>query len=137
MGIYPNLLKGLEIFRPHQVYQTDIITYLRTLHGFMYLVALIDVYSRYIVGWRLSNTLSSSSCLKALEDALVFYPCPDILHSDQGGQFTSHGWINTLQTHQIQISMSGQGRSCDNTKIERLWRTLKMNTYLCNHHKRT
>lgn len=122
--IYPNLLKGLEIIRPHQVYQTD-ITYLRTLHGFMYLVAIIDAYSRYIVSWRLSNTLSRASCLKALEDALGFYPCLDILHSDQGCQFTSHDWIKTLQAHQIQVSMSGQGKSCDNAKIERLWRTLK------------
>ena len=98
--IYPNLLKGLKIIRSHQVYQTN-ITYLRTLHGFMYLVALIDAYSRYIVGWRLSNTLSRASCLKALEDALAFYPYPDILHSDQGCQFTSQEWRHTLQKHDI------------------------------------
>ena len=122
--VYPNLLKGLEIVRPHQVYQTD-ITYLRTWHGFMYLIALMDAYSRYIVGWRLSNTLSTPPCLKALEDALAFYPWPAILHSDQGCQFTSQDWIKMLKAHQIQISMSGQGRSCDNAKIERLWRTLK------------
>lgn len=122
--IYPNLLKNTLINSPFQAYQTD-ITYIRTIYGFMYLTALIDSYSRYVVSWRLSNSLSSNSCLDALTDALSFYPLPLIVHSDRGSQFTSQEWAHTLTQHNISISMSGQGKSNQNAKIERLWRTLK------------
>ena len=122
--IYPNLLKDIKIIRPYQAYQTD-ITYIRTFYGFMYLVALIDSFSRYILSWRLSNSLSTESCLEALTDALTFFPLPDITHSDQGCQYTSHAWIDLLILHKVKISMSGQGNSNENGKVERLWRTLK------------
>lgn len=112
------------MIKPHQVWQVD-ITYLRTDHGFLYLTALIDVYSQYVVGWSLSNTLDPTSCLDALEKAIWDHGLPHIINSDQGSQFTSQVWIKTLESHGIHISMSGSGRSIDNAYIERLWRTLK------------
>ena len=123
-SVYPYLLKALRITKPHQVWQVD-ITYLRTPHGFMYLTALIDVYSRCVVGWNLSNTLDTTSCLLALERARWDHGTPEIINSDQGAQFTSTAWIQKLQSLGIHISMSGAGRSNDNAYIERLWRTLK------------
>jgi putative transposase len=122
--VYPYLLSGLEVAKPHRVWQVD-ITYLRTNNGFMYLVALIDVYSRLVVGWRLSNSLCTTSCLSALNDAICKYGKPDIINSDQGSQFTSEAWIQELQKHGIKISMTGKGRSNDNANIERLWRSFK------------
>jgi putative transposase len=123
-SIHPYLLRDMNITHPHQVWQTD-ITYLRTPHGFMYLNAFIDVYSRTIVGWNLSNTLDTSSCLVALERAMAAYGVPEIINTDQGGQYTSHEWISRLQEYGIRISMNGVGRSNDNAHIERLWRTIK------------
>ncbi|WP_230390157.1 IS3 family transposase [Piscirickettsia salmonis] len=106
--IYDCLLDGLHIVRPNQVWQVD-ITYIRTRKGFAYLTALIDVYSRYIVGWALSNTMEVSFCLEALNQALE-QGQPEIINSDQGRQFTGNGWINTLKNRKIKISMTGKGR---------------------------
>ena len=122
--VYPYLLSGLTLNKPHLVWQVD-ITYLRTNHGFMYLVALIDLYSRLIVGWRLSNSLCTASCLDSLSDAIFRYGKPDIINSDQGSQFTSEAWIQELQKHGIKVSMTGKRRCNDNANIERLWRSFK------------
>lgn len=121
---YPYLLSNSLIVQPHIVWQID-ITYLRTPHGFIYLTALIDVHSRYVVGYCLSNTLDTENCLLALERAIITHGVPVIINSDQGTQFTSDLWINTLTKYGIRISMCGKGRSNDNAFIERLWRTLK------------
>lgn len=120
----PYLLNSLQIGKPHQAWQVD-ITYLRTEQGFMYLTALIDVYSRFVVGYSLSNTLDTHSCIRALEDARITYQIPEIINSDQGSQFTSQEWLQGLEVLGIRVSMSGSGRSNDNAHIERLWRTLK------------
>jgi putative transposase len=121
---YPYLLNnGLTLY-PHRVWQVD-ITYLKTPYGFIYLTALIDVYSRYVVGHCLSSTLDTESCVLALERAILSHGIPTIINSDQGSQFTSDLWINALIKYGILISMCGKGRSNDNAFIERLWRTLK------------
>lgn len=122
--VYPSRLKTVQMQSPHQVWQVD-ITYLRTESGFIYMTALIDVYSRMVVAWGLSNTLDRECCIRVLECGLHNYGRPGIVNSDQGCQFTSQDWVNTLGDQGIQISMSGQGRSNDNAYIERLWRTLK------------
>ena len=122
--VHPYLLKGLAITSMHQVWQID-ITYIRTEKGFMYLSALIDVYSRLVVGWDLSNNLSVDSCKNSLLAAIAEHGTPGIVNSDQGSQFTSNEWINLLQAKEITISMTGKGRCNDNAYIERLWRTLK------------
>lgn len=122
--IYPYLLADLVINKANQVLQVD-ITYLRTDCGFMYLVALIDVYSRMVMGWRLSNDLCVSSCIDALEDVILHYNKPKIINSDQGSQFTSDAWVSTLLKYNIAISMTGKGRCNDNANIERLWRAFK------------
>ncbi|XWN35704.1 MAG: IS3 family transposase [Roseivirga sp.] len=121
---YPYLLSGLRISSPNQVWQVE-ITYLPTRVGFVYLIALIDVYSRFIVGARLSNTLCSHSCLRTLELALLDYGCPEIINSDQGSQFTSVICCDYVSSSGIKLSMTGSGRCRDNAYIERLWRTLK------------
>lgn len=121
---YPYLIKKHMITKPHDVWQVD-ITYLRTPYGFVYLTALIDVYSRYVVGHCLSTTLDTGSCLWALERAILTHGIPTIINSDQGTQFTSDFWVQTLTQYGIKISMCGKGRSNDNAFIERLWRTLK------------
>ena len=123
-AVFPYLLKCLVLTKPHQVWQVD-ITYLRTTKGFMYLVAIIDMYSRMIVGYRLSNSLCTESCKSALEDAILKYGTPVILNSDQGTQFTSKSWVKTLAHYKIKISMTGIGRCTDNAYIERLWRAFK------------
>ena len=123
-AVFPYLLKGLVLTKPHQVWQVD-ITYLRTTKGFMYLVAIIDMYSRMIVGYRMSNSLCTESCKSALEDAILNYGTPVILNSDQGSQFTSESWVKTLAHYKIKISMTGKGRCTDNAYIERLWRAFK------------
>jgi len=122
--IYPYLLPDILIDKPHKVWQID-ITYLRTNSGFMYLVAIIDVYSRMVVGWRLSNDLGRESCLLALQCAIMDYGAPEIVNSDQGSQFTSDDWIHLLQSEGIEVSMTGKGRCNDNANIERLWRSFK------------
>jgi len=122
--VQPYLLKDLSIYRLHQVWQID-ITYLRVSGGFVYLIALIDVYSRLVVSWRLSNDLCVLSCKDCLDEAVAKYGSSEIVNSDQGAQFTSEIWINLLVEYNIKVSMTGVGRSNDNAYIERLWRTLK------------
>ena len=121
--IYPYLLRNLSIDRPNQVWATD-ITYIKLPQGVVYLVALIDVYSRYIVSWELSNCIDRTFCIVMLEKALK-KATPDIVNTDQGAQFTSQEWISRLEQEGIQISMDGVGRCIDNIYIERFWRTLK------------
>jgi putative transposase len=121
--IYPYLLKNLTIDRVDQVWCAD-ITYIRLAHGFVYLVAIMDWYSRRVLSWRLSNTLDTEFCLEALEEALE-HGKPEIFNTDQGCQFTSESFTGRLKKAGIQISMDGRGRVFDNILIERLWRTLK------------
>jgi putative transposase len=131
---YPYLLNGLQIDKPHQAWQVD-ITYLRTEQGFMYLTALIDMYSRFVVGYSLSNTLDTYGCIRALDHARIAYQIPEIINSDQGSQFTSVEWLQSLKVLGIKISMSGSGRSNDNAYIERLWRTLKYEWIYIKDHR--
>lgn len=121
---YPYLLCRLLIGRANLVWCTD-ITYLKLPSGFMYLIAIIDVYSRAILGYEISNNLETEFCLICLERCVAEYGAPVILNTDQGVQFTSHAWINKLKEHKIHISMDGKGRWADNIWIERFWRTLK------------
>ncbi len=129
---YPYLLKGLKIERVNQVFMVD-ITYLRLGNGFVYLTALIDVYSRYIAGWHLGEALTTECCLKALEKALKKAK-PEIINSDQGCQFTSELWVTTLMKAQIKISMDGKGRCHDNIYIERFWRSIKYEAIYLNEY---
>lgn len=121
--IYPYLLRGLEITHVNQVWSAD-ITYLPMPHGFMYLVAVMDWYSRYVLAWQLSNTLDSSFCLDALHQALLWGK-PEIFNTDQGAQFTSNLFTDCLIKAEIQISMDGRARALDNIFTERLWRSVK------------
>ena len=122
--IYPYLLGNLAIERPNQVWASD-ITYLPMAHGFLYLVAIIDIASRKVLSFRLSNTLTAHFCVAALEEALQQFGGPEILNTDQGSQFTSEGWIERLKAAGVAISMDGKGRWIDNVFIERLWRSVK------------
>jgi putative transposase len=122
--IYPYLLRGLEINRPDQVWSAD-ITYIPLARGFMYLVAVIDWYSRKVLSWRVSNTLDADFCVDALKDAIRDHGCPDIFNTDQGSQFTSNDFADALKENGIKISMDGRGRFQDNIFIERLWWTVK------------
>lgn len=122
--IYPYLLRDVSIERVNQVWSTD-ITYIPMHNGFMYLVAVIDWYSRYVLSWVLSNTMDVSFCLEALEIALASGKCPEIFNTDQGSQFTSHAFTGRLEQEPLQISMDGRGRCFDNIFIERLWRSVK------------
>ena len=121
--IYPYLLKGLEIVRANQVWCVD-ITYIQLVKGFCYLVAIMDWYSRYVLSWRVSNTLEADFCVECVEEAFD-YGHPGIFNSDQGVQFTSNDFTQKLLANNIQISMDGRGRVFDNIFIERLWRTVK------------
>jgi len=120
---YPYLLKNLEINRCNQVWSSD-ITYIPMEKGFVYVVAIIDWHSRYVISWRISNTLEASFCLEALQEALTKGK-PEIFNTDQGSQFTSNDFTNYLITNNIQISMDGKGRCLDNIFVERLWRSVK------------
>jgi len=122
--IYPYLLRELTIDRPNQVWATD-ITYIPMARGFMYLVAIMDWHSRKILAWRISNTLESDFCVNALQEALRRYDAPEIFNTDQGSQFTSNSFTQTLKDHGVKISMDGRGRCQDNIFIERLWWTIK------------
>jgi putative transposase len=122
--IRPYLLSGLTIERPNQVWSAD-ITYLPMAHGFLYLVAILDVASRKVLSFRLSNTLTPDFCMAALEEALRRFGAPEIFNTDQGSQFTSEGWTDVLDKAGVKISMDGKGRWIDNVFIERLWRTVK------------
>ncbi len=121
---YPYLLRGLEITRENHVWSTD-ITYIPMAKGFCYLVAIMDWASRMVLSWRLSNTLDSSFCVDALEEAIAKYGCPEIFNTDQGSQFTAEAFTDTLRSKNIAISMDGKGRWMDNVFIERLWRSVK------------
>lgn len=127
---YPYLLRDIDITRPNQVWSTD-ITYIKLPCGFVYLVAILDVFSRRILSWRLSNSLSTIFCLEALNEAPDTYGAPEVFNSDQGAQFTGDEWIYTLVNWAIKPSMTGVGRCLDNIHQERFWRTLKYeNTYI-------
>lgn len=123
-GIFPYLLKDMKIAQPKQVWAAD-ITYIPMRKGFMFLFAIIDWYSRKIVGWELSNTLDVGFCLKCLKRALRLYGTPQIINTDQGCHFTSEQWRECVQGAGIRMSMDGRGRWIDNVVIERFWRTIK------------
>ena len=120
---HPYLLRGLAVTRPDQVWAAD-ITYIPMAHGFLYLVAIMDWYSRYVLAWRLSNTLDSAFCVDALEEALS-KATPEIFNTDQGTQFTCEAFTGVLKEHGVQISQDGKGRYRDNIFVERLWRSVK------------
>ena len=122
--VYPYLLRGLSIEHPNQVWCAD-ITYIPMYRGFMYLVAVMDWHTRAVLSWRLSNTIDSAFCVEALEEALSRYGKPEIFNTDQGSQFTSEEFTDTLSGAGVRISMDGKGRWMDNVFIERLWRSLK------------
>ncbi len=122
--VYPYLLRGMEINRPNQVWCTD-VTYIRLRGGFVYLVAIMDWYSRKVLSWEVSASMEASFCVSALERALRLYPAPEIFNSDQGSQFTSKDFTGTLKDAGVTISMDGKGRCMDNIFIERLWRSVK------------
>jgi putative transposase len=121
--IYPYLLRDVSIERADQVWSTD-ITYVPLARGFMYLAAIIDWYSRYVLAWRLSNTLDGSFCLDMLEEALSRGK-PEVFNTDQGAQFTAQAWTSRLETAGVAVSMDGRGRCLDNVFVERLWRSVK------------
>ena len=121
--VYPYLLRGVSIERPNHVWSTD-ITYIPMRGGFLYLVAVMDWFSRYVLSWELSNTMETGFCLAALDLAFAFGQ-PEIFNSDQGSQFTSADFLAPLKKRGISISMDGRGRALDNVFIERLWRSLK------------
>jgi putative transposase len=121
--VYPYLLRGVKIERPDQVWSTD-ITYVGLPTGFMYLAAVIDWFSRYVISWRLSNTLDGSFCLEMLEEALSLGK-PEVFNTDQGVQFTARAWTARLESAGVAVSMDGKGRWADNVWVERLWRTVK------------
>jgi len=126
---YPYLLKGPEINRPNQVWCTD-ITYIRLKKGFVYLVAIIDWYSRYVLNWRISTTLEADFCIETLEETLAIGQC-EIFNTDQGSQFTTNRFTAPLIARNIQVSMDSKGRALDNIFVERLWRSVKYeNIYL-------
>lgn len=122
--IYPYLLRGLAIIRVHQVWATD-ITYVPMANGYMYLMAVIDLHSRYVLSWSVSNTMDAAWCCQVLQKALAIYPQPEIFNTDQGSQFTSDDFTSILLNRNIRISMDGKGRALDNIFVERLWRTVK------------
>ena len=122
--VYPYLLKDLEITHPNQVWSTD-ITYIPMRHGYLYLTAVIDWYSRYVLSWELSNTIDSGFCVTALERAMSSDAEPEIFNTDQGSQFTSTEFTGVLKSRDIAISMDGKGRALDNVFIERLWWSVK------------
>jgi putative transposase len=129
--IYPYLLRHLAIERPNQVWCAD-VTYIPIRRGFLYLVAIMDWASRKVLAWRLSNTMEADFCVAALEQAIARYGRPDIFNTDQGSQFTSFAFTNTLKDAGIHISMDGRGRWMDNVFIERLWRSLKYECVFLN-----
>jgi putative transposase len=131
---YPYLLRGKRIWLPNQVWATD-ITYIKLAGGDVYLVAIIDVYSRKILAWRVSNTLDAEFCIAALEEAIALYGIPAIFNTDQGCQFTSDAFIAVLEWNGIQISMDGVNRALDNIYIERFWRTLKYEDIYLNDYR--
>lgn len=133
---YPYLLRGLDIVRPNQVWEMD-ITYIPMRHGFMYLAAIIDVFSRRIMGWGLSNTMEAEWCAEIAEEAFLRHGRPEIFNTDQGSQFTSEVFITTLvgedfDNPKLKISMDGRGRATDDIYIERFWRSIKYDDIYLN-----
>lgn len=122
--IYPYLLKNMEVVMPDQVWESD-ITYIRMPHGFMYLIGLIDVYSRYCIGWVFVNSMDTEHCINMLIQAFNRKRKPVILNTDQGSQYTSNAWTNCVEANDVKVSMDGKGRWADNIYIERFWRTMK------------
>jgi len=131
--IYPYLLRGVDITQPNQVWSTD-ITYIRLPRGFVYLVAIIDWYSRRVLSWRISNTMDTSFCIDCLEEAIKAYGVPEIFNTDQGAQFTSYAFTDVLIKNGVSISMDGRGRALDNIFVERLWRTVKYEEIYLKQH---
>jgi len=129
--IKPYLLKGMKVTRPNQVWAID-ITYIPMARGFMYLTAIIDIYSRYVVGWDVFNSLDAENSLVVLQQAIDQHGKPEIINSDQGSQFTCALWTEYLESKNILISMDGKGRAIDNIFIERLWRTVKQDYVYLN-----
>jgi len=132
--VYPYLLRGVAVDRPDQVWSAD-ITYIRMHRDFLYLVAILDWFSRYVLSWRLSNTLDVAFCLEALEEALGGRRRPEVFNSDQGVQFTSQEFTGRLEREAIRISMDGRGRVFDNIFIERLWRSVKYEEVYLNDYE--
>lgn len=122
--VYPYLLRNLQVDRPNQVWATD-ITYIPMANGYMYLVAIIDLYSRYVVGWSVSNSMDAEWCKQTLEQAIEEHGKPGIINTDQGSQFTSEEFTSCVLGQEIKLSMDGKGRAKDNAFIERLWRNIK------------
>ena len=122
--VYPYLLRGVAVERPNEVWSAD-VTYIRLARGFVYLVAVIDWYSRRVLSWRISNSMDASFCVDCLEDALRVHGKPEVFNSDQGSQFTSNAFTGVLKQEGIAISMDGRGRALDNIFVERLWRSVK------------
>ncbi len=121
---YPYLLRGKAIWLPNQVWATD-ITYIKLKGGYVYLAAIIDLYSRKVLSWRISNTMDAEFCVAALEEAIAIWGVPAIFNTDQGSQFTSEAFVGALESHGIRISMDGRNRALDNIFVERFWRSLK------------
>ena len=130
--VYPYLLRNLEIEKPNQVWQTD-ITYIPMAKGFMYLTAIIDVHSRKIMGWSLSNSMTKKWCCDLVNNTIEKHGSPEVLNSDQGAQYTSNLYIELLKKQEIKISMDGKGRALDNIYIERFWRSIKYEQIYLNH----
>lgn len=129
--IYPYLLRNLKVERSNQVWATD-ITYIPMRKGFMYLVAIIDLHSRYVLNWSVSNTMDAEWCKEALEEAIAIHGKPEIVNTDQGSQFTSEIFTHFVLSNEIKISMDGKGRAIDNVFIERLWRSVKYESIYLN-----
>jgi putative transposase len=132
--IYPYLLTGVAIERANQVWATD-ITYLPMAKGFVYLVAVLDLYSRKVLAWRTNNTLTSDFCIEALQEALTRFGSPEIFNTDQGSQFTAEAFTDVLKDNAICISMDGKGRWVDNVFVERLWRSVKYEEIYLHAHE--
>jgi putative transposase len=128
---YPYLLRGLNIEKSNHVWESN-ITYIPMAKGYMYLSAVIDVYSRKILSWQISNTMEAIWCKEILEEAIEKYGCPQIFNSDHGSQYTSHVFVDYLLKNQIRISMNGRGRASDNIYIERFWRSVKQEKIYLN-----
>jgi putative transposase len=128
---YPYLLSDIKIIKPNQVWATD-ITYIKTLAGFVYLTALIDWFSRFIISWKLSISMTTEFCIDILKKGIKTYNNPEIINTDQGSQFTSKEWISKLKNNNIKVSMDGKGRWVDNVRIERFWRTVKQEEVYIN-----
>ena len=132
--IYPYLLRDVVIERPNQVWATD-VTYLPMAKGFAYLVAILDLYSRKVLAFRVSNTLATDFCIEALDEALRRYGAPEIFNTDQGSQFTDGDFTAVLDTTGVRISMDGKGRWIDNVFVERLWRSVKYESVYLHAHE--